>query len=535
MKPHKLFLGLGLAFILAMLALIGVVSANPDTTLYVNSELDEPWLVSSSTCESTPSKVCTLRAAVMLANNRPGKDVIQVKNGTYNLTRSGIDENAINGDLDLTDDVDIIGAGRGITFIDGQNKNRIFHVQPGVKFYLTNFTLRNARTNVNSGSAIRSEGVETTLRFLIVKNNRGGAAISNNYGSLSLTYMDINNNNQDSLPGSGGVESLGPLTVDDSLIHNNHGFAGGGLLAFGTTRIQNSTISGNKADHRGGGILLGNGSGAGVFHLSNVTITGNRTNLNNEFESGGGAGVYSIYQNDIVYVRNSIIAGNVDEGFGQGHDTQGNDCYGFFTTDGYNFIGDAYNCLGFNDGFNGDQVGSAPNNKDPLLLPLAKNGGFTMTHALADNSPAIDAGNPQNCRSWDGSTLATDQRGYVRHANAHCDIGAFEYASPGKPTPTADPCSVKPAVPTLQQPANNGQTNKRKVALDWNGVICATKYKVLVKQDATNGPKADKGTVQPSSFITDKLKKGHDYYWRVKACSDKGCSKSGWFKFTITK
>jgi hypothetical protein len=58
---------------------------------------------------------------------------------------------------------------------------------------------------------------------------------------------------------------------------------------------------------------------------------------------------------------------------------------------------------------------------DPLLLPLADNGGPTWTMALAVGSPAIDTGaNPLD--------LVTDQRGdgYVRVSGAAADIGAYE-------------------------------------------------------------------------------------------------------------
>jgi hypothetical protein len=58
---------------------------------------------------------------------------------------------------------------------------------------------------------------------------------------------------------------------------------------------------------------------------------------------------------------------------------------------------------------------------DPLLQPLADNGGPTMTHALGAGSPAIDAGN-------NNSSLRNDQRGvaYARVFGARADIGAFE-------------------------------------------------------------------------------------------------------------
>ena len=57
---------------------------------------------------------------------------------------------------------------------------------------------------------------------------------------------------------------------------------------------------------------------------------------------------------------------------------------------------------------------------DPLLAPLADNGGLTWTHALLPGSPAIDTGDDDG---WD-----TDQRGegYARIQNAHADIGAYE-------------------------------------------------------------------------------------------------------------
>jgi hypothetical protein len=58
---------------------------------------------------------------------------------------------------------------------------------------------------------------------------------------------------------------------------------------------------------------------------------------------------------------------------------------------------------------------------DPMLLPLADYGGPTRTHALAEGSPAIDAGS-------NVADLDFDQRGgyYMRAFGARVDIGAYE-------------------------------------------------------------------------------------------------------------
>jgi hypothetical protein len=78
------------------------------------------------------------------------------------------------------------------------------------------------------------------------------------------------------------------------------------------------------------------------------------------------------------------------------------------------------------DGFNLSSDPAAPfdhpqslTGTDPLIGPLADNGGPTRTMALLSGSPAIDAGDDANCPP-------TDQRGVSRPFGVRCDIGAFE-------------------------------------------------------------------------------------------------------------
>ena len=96
-------------------------------------------------------------------------------------------------------------------------------------------------------------------------------------------------------------------------------------------------------------------------------------------------------------VRNSIIAGNT-----------GSQCSGI-TSLGHNVFSD--------DSCGHSGPGDMPST-DPMLGPLANNGGPTPTHALLAGSPAIDAGDSTGCPT-------SDQRGYSR--SGVCDMGAFEF------------------------------------------------------------------------------------------------------------
>ncbi|GAG28491.1 unnamed protein product, partial [marine sediment metagenome] len=73
---------------------------------------------------------------------------------------------------------------------------------------------------------------------------------------------------------------------------------------------------------------------------------------------------------------------------------------------------------------------------DPLLDPLADNGGPTETHALQLGSPAIDAGDPSAVAGAGGVPLY-DQRGFgfSRVNDDRIDMGAFE-APPDTTPPT---------------------------------------------------------------------------------------------------
>jgi hypothetical protein len=165
---------------------------------------------------------------------------------------------------------------------------------------------------------------------------------------------------------------------------------GGGLFVNGggaSVSLINSTISGNTTNRGGGGLYASDGA----ITITYTTIASNTT-------STGGDGIHQA--GGTVTLLDSIVAYN-------GADN----CAGTLTSNGYNL--DSGNTCGFSA--TGDIT-----NTDPLLGPLADNGGATLTHALLDGSPAIDQG---ICVAG----ITTDQRGVSR--GSACDIGAFEVSS----------------------------------------------------------------------------------------------------------
>ena len=99
--------------------------------------------------------------------------------------------------------------------------------------------------------------------------------------------------------------------------------------------------------------------------------------------------------------------------------------------DGY-FFGGGYNLLGDGDVPSGSFDVTGVN--DPMLGPLADNGGPTLTHALLPGSPAINASDPAAVVGVN-DVAEYDQRGagFERIVDGQLDIGSFELQQNGSP------------------------------------------------------------------------------------------------------
>jgi hypothetical protein len=98
-----------------------------------------------------------------------------------------------------------------------------------------------------------------------------------------------------------------------------------------------------------------------------------------------------------------------------------------------------------------------------------------------------------------------------------------------------DDCTVKPAAPILTAPTAGAEVSARRVGLDWHDVLCASEYRVFVKEGSPQGPQVDsqQGS-HTSQYTTQSLTRGTKYYWRANACNAAGCSGSAWQPFTVS-
>ena len=124
----------------------------------------------------------SLRQAIIAANVDPGADTIVLPAGTYQLTLVGAGEDlAATGDLDIRDDLAIIGAGAPATIIDGVSMDRIFHVF-GVNLTISGLTIQRGRAAGDTsnpdglgGGVLNNGGRVTIVQCSFLQNSASGA------------------------------------------------------------------------------------------------------------------------------------------------------------------------------------------------------------------------------------------------------------------------------------------------------------------------------------------------------------------------
>jgi hypothetical protein len=256
-------------------------------------------------------------------------------------------------------------------------------------------------------------GPAVTIKGLTITNGKApyGGGIKNSAYPDAITWSDLTLDkvavvgNETTNGIGGGIYSvISKITIKDSLIANNtgpEGTNGGGINITSSTQVNitNTTISGNHAP---------GGFGGGIYSGDSVNLL-NSTLANNQASSG--ANLYFSSSVSTQILKNTIVADPVD----------GPNCSVFSGSISYIGSGGNLEYPGTSCSFVTRGVGQGAN---PLLLPLADNGGPTKTQAIPNAGPAIDG-------SVTGATTQ-DQRGVAPYdgdgnGSAVRDIGAYEY------------------------------------------------------------------------------------------------------------
>jgi hypothetical protein len=385
----------------------------------VNSTADLPVAKLGEHVCITAADTCTLRAAVQEADVDVGTpNTIIVPPGDYRLTIPPVPEAGVagpsaasSGDLGIPDGtLTIIGAGARKTIVDGNHLDRVFSIGIPATVSISDMT-------ITGGDAT---GGNTSKEI-----DMGGGIY--NTGTLTLDRDAVIGNHAD---GGGGIFSVpgSYITISDSLIARNTAYEAGGIRFDGGGELINSTVTDNtllplpdesylqdpKLASTLADELSGYGGGIDFRGGNNLDIVNSTITDNHAIKGGGGLNSAQSYAAaspatsiGITLLLNTIIAGNTSTAGGSDCNVEDN----IIQSEGHNLASDGSCFL--------TAPGDLPS-RNPLLGPLAYNGGPTETEALLPGSPAISAGASQGCPQ-------SDQRGVARPQGA-CDIGAYQYA-----------------------------------------------------------------------------------------------------------
>ena len=275
-----------------------------------------------------------------------------------------------------------------------------------------------------------------------------GGAISAPSSAVAVTNSTFTNNTAGDLSNGGAIDGGGVITVTNSTFTNNSvgGGGGGGAIfdgpANGVVTVTNSTFTTNTAGAVSSGGAIFNGGFHGAVTVTNSTFTNNSAGAK---ILGLGGAIFAIGAVTVAY---ATLTGNAATSGSAADSNTSITSFGSVfvkpagtgrlcntgTSSGYNFANETVNSCHLTA--TGD---SSLDANDPLLAPLANNGGPTQTQLPQDGpSPLIDAIPTAACQTAPVATgITADQRGLPRPdaASPSCDIGAVEV----QPAPVVAP------------------------------------------------------------------------------------------------
>lgn len=432
MIPMRSTLG-SRAMVAAITIILGAAASAEARTYVVNDRRDH-----LGTC--TPSD-CTLREAVVAANERVGGDVISLPmHRTHFLSIQSTGEDAAqDGDLDLTSGpLRIVHPGRRTAPIDAGRIDRVFDIQ-GAETRFEKLTIRGgvahpADGDGDGGGVLAGGDARVTIADSRIVANRSPAVDGNGGGidtdlSARLRLVDtVIARNVAGGDGGGVTASIdGSTVIARSKINLNRGGEGAGVMAVGPVTVKDTLVASNRAVGGGDG-EVGDGAGIYVDDQGDLSLTNSTVTENSALAAGGGLfaesgakgtiGSATVARNEAramaggmhfdpatsFALTNSILALNL------GANGAGFDCSG---TEFTNVEPNLVTTLA-----GGCDPGAEIHSTEPLLgKKLVAAQGTSLALPLKAGSPAIDAANP-------ALSPKLDQRGARRGADP--DLGAYE-------------------------------------------------------------------------------------------------------------
>ena len=301
---------------------------------------------------------------------------------TYSLSVPGAGEDAAaSGDLDISRPVTLQGRG---AVIDAGQIDRVVQVTGSGKATLREVTLRRGLADLGGGMLVDVGGQANVVSTTIEDNQATGYAPCT-FDFVNGTQCAVEPN------GGGGVVNEGSLLLNGVTVAGNVvgggicpslcNRGGGGVVNVGTATLVNTTLADNEVQAFAAGSIwaLGGGlyllAGADLVH---VTVVDNRA-------ASGGSGITagSLTSGAWTRLRSTALAGAapVCSGLPQ---------LSFFHLATPPTIESA----GYNIGADGSCLLTGAGDEpwtNPLLAPLADNGGPTRTAAPFVSSPVTDA------------------------------------------------------------------------------------------------------------------------------------------------
>jgi len=311
------------------------------TTFAVTSTADLPDATPGDGVCATSAASCTLRAAVQEANASAGADSIELPAGTYALAPGTREDAAAAGDLDVTEDLTILGAGALETRLTsglagGTTAERALDVLAGT-VRVVGIDIASRQHHATSGGGVLRNTGDVTFEDCLLDGWTSGGAFGGgafNEGTLTLRRTALRGVVAD----PAGPESGSAIWNEGLLLVEDTSFASAGLgsalVNFGGAVLRRAHLGflgvGRLVANEDGAtlevedsMLLGRGGpnsievGGGIYNRGDAILT--RTTVTRHWASTGG-GIYT--STGTFVLRDSTVSANSAD-TGGGIDTDG--------------------------------------------------------------------------------------------------------------------------------------------------------------------------------------------------------------------